>query len=106
MIVGLVVWAVFSHPTLTMGSLASFLFWQLADVSMALFGGLASTLAQSVDLLGARSLLRAAAAAPMMVAVGVLGYSMLCALALRVLYKNLFVNRSLRDRYAHVSATS
>jgi len=79
---------------------------QLADVSMALFGGLTSTLAQSVDLLGARSLLRAAAAAPMMVAVGVLGYSMLCALALRVLYKNLFVNRSLRDRYAHVSATS
>jgi anti-sigma factor RsiW len=105
-IAGLVAWAVFSHPTLTMGSLASFLFWQLADVSMALFGGLTSTLAQSVDLLGARSLLRAAAAAPMMVAVGVLGYSMLCALALRVLYKNLFVNRSLRDRYAHVSATS
>jgi anti-sigma factor RsiW len=105
-IAGLVAWAVFSHPTLTMGSLASFLFWQLADVSMVLFGGLTGAMAQSVDAFGARSLLEALAAAPLMVAGAVLTYSVLCVLALRVLYKNLFANRPVRDRYAHVSATS
>ena len=100
-ITGLVAWAVFSHPTITLGSLASFMVWQAADLVSGFFSGAGAMLVQSVDAFGARSLFEALAAAPL-VAVGVaLGYTALCVLALRVLYRNLFANRSLYGRHAH-----
>jgi anti-sigma factor RsiW len=100
-IVGLVAWAVFSHPTLTLGSLASFVAWQVVDFGSAVFSGASGAIAQAVDAVGARGLLDALASAPLMMAGAGLVYVVLCVLALRILYKNLFTRRSLGGRYAH-----
>jgi anti-sigma factor ChrR (cupin superfamily) len=93
---GLVLYTVFSHPTLTPGALASFTFWQLSDLlfsawSTGLSGGL--VVARSVGLDG---FVEAMVAAPLVAAGGV---------AVRVLYKNLIVRRSIRPRYASASAS-
>ncbi len=105
-IMGLVGWAVFSHPTITLGSLVSFAWWQVAELGSTAVTALSGVLFQGLDSLGARSLFDALASAPLLVAGGVLVYSVLCALALRVLYRNLFMDRSRRDRYAHASFAS
>ena len=104
-ITGLVFYAVFSHPTLTLGSLASFAWWQVTDLATAGFAAFSAAAVQSAAVFGIYPLLETLAAAPMMVAGGVLAYSMVCALALRVLYKNLNPNRPMDGRYAHVSAS-
>jgi anti-sigma factor RsiW len=104
--VGLVFWVVFSHPTLTLGSLASFAWWQLSDVAGAAASALATAAVQSTEAFGAWSLVESLASAPAMVAGGVVAYTMICALALRVLYKNLIANRPTEGRYAHVSTAS
>jgi anti-sigma factor RsiW len=104
-ITGLIFYAVFSHPTLTVGSLASFAWWQIIDLAAAGFAGFSIAAVQSAEVFGIYSLFESLAAAPMMVAGGVLAYSMVCALALRVLYRNLNPNRPVDGRYAHVSAS-
>ena len=93
--------SVFSHPTLTVGSLVSFVWWQAADVATLLFSGGSGLVASVIDGFGARSLVDALVAAPQMAVFGVLVYSALCLLALRVLYRNLFAYRALRSPYGH-----
>ena len=102
-ITGLVFYAVFSHPTLTVGSLVSFAWWQVSDLVVAAFGGFASAAVQSAEVFGIYTLFETLAAAPVMVAGGALAYTMICGLALRVLYKNLILERP-NGRYAHVTA--
>ena len=104
-VIGLVFYAVFSHPTLTLSSLASFTWWQISDLGTAAFGGASAVLLQSTEVFTAYSLVETLASSPLMVAGGVLTYSMVCALALRVLYTNLNPNRPVNGRYAHVSAS-
>lgn len=104
-ITGLVFYAVFSHPTLTLGSLASFAWWQVTDLAAAGFAAFSGAAVQSAAVFGIYPLLETLAAAPLMVAIGVLAYSTVCALALRVLYKNLNPNRPVDGRYAHVTAS-
>lgn len=105
-VVGLVAYAVFSHPTLTLGSLASFAWWQISDLLTGAGSGLTVTLVQMSEMFGIGSLIQTLAAAPLLVASGVVVYSLGSALALRVLYKNLFANRPRPGRYAHVSTAS
>lgn len=105
-IVALVGWAVFSHPTLTLGSLVSFTWWQVADLGAAFFSGLSNTLLRGIESTGARGILDVLVSAPLFVAVCVIAYSTLCVLALRVLYKNLLTNRPSNGRQAHVSIAS
>jgi hypothetical protein len=105
-IVGLMAWAVFSHPTLTLGSLASFVVWQLVDVGTVLFSGVSASLGGALEALGAGALVDTLATAPIMMVGAVLAYSLLCVLAFRVLYRNVLSSRSLRDRYVHGSAAS
>jgi len=105
-IIGLMVWAVFSHPTLTLGSLASFAAWQVADLATGLFSGSSALVVQSLDAFGARALFQIVTGTPLVLAAVVLTYTVLCVLAWRVLYRNLFRNRSLFGRYAHVSFAS
>jgi len=104
-ITGLVLYAVFSHSTLTLGSLASFAWWQVTDMATIAFAALSATALQSVDSLGVSSLLDTLTSAPLLVAGGVLVYSMVSALALRVLYRNLIAKRPEKGRYAHVSTS-
>ena len=105
-VVGLVFYAVFSHPTLTIGSLVSFAWWQVSDVLTAAMAGLSAAAFQGMQGVGGNAILEALASAPTMVAGAALAYSMVCAVALRVLYKNLLMNRHSQGRYAHVSAAS
>lgn len=104
-VLGVVVWALWSHPTLTLGSLISFAWWQASDLAATAFGALSGFVAQNVEVAGLYPLLESAASAPAMVAVGALAYTTICALALRVLYKNLFANRP-SGRHFHVSTAS
>ncbi|MDX1646100.1 MAG: zf-HC2 domain-containing protein [Longimicrobiales bacterium] len=104
-ILGVALWSLWSHPTLTMGSLASFLWWQVRDGAETALGGLSAVVTQG-DWFGLYALLDIAASAPAMVAAGAVAYTTVCALALRVLYKNLYANRSTHERYAHVSTAS
>lgn len=102
-ITGLVLYAVFSHATLTLGSLMSFAWWQVTDMATIAFSALSATALQSVETFGASALLDVLTSAPYLVAGGVLAYSTVSALALRVLYRNLIANRPEQGRYAHVS---
>ena len=95
---GLVLYAVFSHPTLTPSALAAFAWWQLTDLASAAWGGVSGALVQSGELFGAYSLFDTLASAPLALAGGVLAYSIVSALALRVLYKNLITSH----RHSHL----
>lgn len=105
-IAGLAAWTVFSHPTMTLGALASFVWWQVAEFGSTGLTALSGVLFQGVDSFGARWLFDALTAAPLVVAGVALVYSVLCALALRVLHRNLFMDRSRRDRLAHATVAS
>ena len=92
-IVGLMAYAVFSHPALTIGSFLSFAWWQVSDLA----SGAMVALLQNTGTPGASSLFEMLAAAPVPVAGGVILYTVASAFALRVLWKNL---------HAHASSTS
>lgn len=98
--IGLVVYAVFSHPTLTVESLLSYVSWQVADLAAMGWGAMVGLMAQGVAALGLRDLLGAAASAPMAIAGASVLYSVLVVMALRVLYKNLVTARSVDIRNA------
>ena len=100
-IVGLMAWVLLSHPTLTLGSLASFFAWQVVDVGSALFSGFGAVSARAVNALGAGALVEAVTSTPLVVVALGLAYLVLCALAFRVLRRNLFNRRSFGGRYAH-----
>jgi anti-sigma factor RsiW len=104
--VGLMFYAVFSHPTLTLGSLAAFVWWQMTDLAGATLTAVTGAVVQGTEAVGAPALFDVLASAPGMVAGGVLAYTMICALALRVLYKNLLTNRRSNGRYVHASTAS
>ena len=91
---GLVAYAVFSHPALTLGSLLSWMSWQITDLAAAGWSAGMGILAQGVGALGLQGALDAAAAAPLAIAGVAVAYSALVVLALRVLYKNLVTARA------------
>ncbi len=98
-IFGLVIYAVFSHPTLTPQALASFALWQLTDLFALGWNAVVGVGLESASLLGAESLFDLVFGSPLVVAGGALAYSAVAAVALRILYKNLITN----GRYARVS---
>jgi len=92
-VVGLVFYAVFSHPTLTPQALASFILWKMGDLFSYGWSALASASLDGIRSFGLGGLVETAISDPLMVAGGVLAYSIVSALALRVLYKNLIGSR-------------
>jgi len=97
--IGLVLYAIFSHPTLTPQALVSFALWKVTEVASSARSALAEMALDGAQLLGLDSLVRALFDAPFMLASGALVYIALSALALRVLYKNLLSSR----RHARLS---
>lgn len=93
-IVGLMAYAVFSHPALTVGSLLSFAWWQVSDLASGALATLSSAVPQNSDASGVSSLFEMLAAAPILVAGGVILYTMASAFAVRVLWKNLHAHAS------------
>jgi hypothetical protein len=102
-IFGLVLWVVFSHPTLTPQALASFAMWQISDLLAAGWSSLLANGAAFASGSAYESVAQAfstLAQSPLAIAGGALLYSAVAALALRVLYKNLIAHR----RYAPFSS--
>ena len=97
--VGLVLYTVFSHPTLTPQALVSFAAWKATELVSAAWGALASLALDTGQVLGVDALARSLFDAPVMLAGGALAYSFVSALALRILYKNLWGHR----RHARLS---
>jgi hypothetical protein len=98
--VGLVLYTVFSHPTLTPRALASFMIWKVSDlvsITWSALGALALDAGQSV---GVDTVVGALLEAPFMRAGGAFTYSLISVLALRVLYKNL-LSGSRHARLSH-----
>jgi anti-sigma factor RsiW len=101
---GLLLYTVFSHPTLTPQALASYAFWQMTDLLLAAWDGLLSggpTLARSLGLDG---LVGAMVDAPLIAAAGLAIYAVAFVVAVRILYTNL-IGRTPRTRYAPASAS-
>ena len=92
-IFGLVFYTLFSHPTLTVQALVSFALWQLGDLFALGWNAVASSALELGALLGTGSVVDLIAGSPLVVAGGALAYSAVAAIALRVLYKNLYASR-------------
>jgi hypothetical protein len=88
--VSLVAYAVFSHPLMTVGNLASFVWIKSMALSAALGGGVLDSLAQSAALFRAWTALGALARSPALASMGLLAFSMLTLASAWVLYRNLF----------------
>ncbi|MDE3003287.1 MAG: zf-HC2 domain-containing protein [Gemmatimonadota bacterium] len=93
-IVGLIAYAVFSHPTLTIGSLLAFTWWQVFDAVTGAVTTLSTAALENAGSLGAESLFEMFAAAPLLVAGGVIVYTIASAFAVRLLWKTLYGNAS------------
>ena len=104
-VVSLVLSVLASHPTLTPGGLASYAWWSFSDFASAGWNAFSAIALQSAQASGALSLFDGLAAAPYVVAGGVLLYVAACALALRVLYKHVFASNHFGRRYAQVSVS-
>jgi hypothetical protein len=98
---GALIFLVFSHPLLTAGTFASYLYWK-ASVTLGSLWSAASTLVlQSEAVTRASPLLEPLIRSPLLLGLGGLLISLLGAGALWVLYRNLIVSSS-DDRYARV----
>ena len=93
-------YAVFSHPTLTPQALASFAFWQVTDFLTLAWGAAATGGLALAGSTGLDGLVSAMVDAPMLAAAGGAAYTVAFLVAVRVLYKNLIDSRSIRPRYA------
>jgi anti-sigma factor RsiW len=92
---------VFSHPLLTVGSFTTYASWKASALLGSLFSALASATVESVALFRAYSLLETLARSPILVGVGGLVFSLMSAIALWVLYRNLLAtSSSVESHYA------
>lgn len=104
-VLGLMAWAVFSHPSVTMGSLLSFMWWQLSDMVALATSTVGGVLSRAVTMVGGDFILETLTSSPVALGAVVLGYAVVCAFAFRVLYRNLAA-RPADGRYAHASFAS
>jgi anti-sigma factor RsiW len=101
--IGLVLYSVFSHPTLTPGALLSFVGWKATAFATMAWEATSAALLQSAGLFKLYSILDALVAAPAALAGGFIVFSCLMAGATWVLYKNLIATPSVDGRYARAS---
>lgn len=98
--VAALVYLVFSHPLLSVGSFTTYASWKASALFASLFSSLSSAMVESLALFRVYSLLEVAAKSPLLVGFGGLAFSLLSALALWVLYRNLVATPSVENRYA------
>ncbi len=101
---GLLLYTVFSHPTLIPGALLSFVGWKAAAFVGMAWNATSAVLLESTSLFRVYTFLESLAAAPATLAGGFAVFSCLTAAATWVLYKNLIATPSVDGQYAHVSA--
>lgn len=105
-IFGVAMWAVFSHPTVTVGSLLSFVGWQIADLVRLTGSAVGGTFTRAVTAVGGPSAVETLSNSPVLLAAAVIGYVIVAALALRVLHRNLVADRPAESGYAHARLAS
>jgi anti-sigma factor RsiW len=98
---GLVLWTLFSHPTLTPGALLSFTGWKITEFAGLLWQGAASAAMGSAGVFDLVSLLSSAMASPATLAGAVLAFCVGTVVASWVLYRNLFASHPADGRIAH-----
>ncbi len=98
--VALVLWTVFSSSTLTPSALASFVWWQLGDLAASMWARLSGAVAGTAGTTGLEAAWSALASAPLAIAALAAVYTVLVALALRVLVRNLFLAPAANRKHA------
>jgi hypothetical protein len=89
---GLVLWSVFTHPSLTPGALASFSWWKASAFASTLWQTGSAAALETTGLFGIYSMLESIALTPAAAAGAFLTLSLGTVCAIWVLYKNLFAN--------------
>lgn len=100
---GLVVWTLASHPTLTAGALASFVWWKASALAALAWEAVAARALQSAGLFEAYSFFGSLPWSPAALAGAVTALSAATVAATWVLYKNLFTPHPGDGRVAHAS---
>jgi len=97
---GALVYLVFSHPLLSLGTFTTYVSWKASALLASLFSAVASATVESVALFRAYALLESVARSPLLVGAGGLVFSLMSAVALWVLYRNLVAAPSVESRHA------
>jgi len=100
---GLLLYTVFSHPTLTPGALLSFVGWKVTALAATAWDATSAMLLESTGMFRVYNFMESLVAAPAALAGGFLVFSCLMAAAAWVLYKNLIATPSVDGQYARVS---
>ncbi|HSW30869.1 MAG TPA: zf-HC2 domain-containing protein [Longimicrobiales bacterium] len=100
---GLVIWTLASHPTLTAGALASFVWWKASALAAVAWEALAAYAVQSAGLFEVFSFVGSLAWSRSALAGALVALSLGTVTATWVLYRNLFTPRSGDGRVAHAS---
>jgi anti-sigma factor RsiW len=98
---GLVLWTLFTHPTLTPGALASFAWWKITDLASAAWQAVASSALESSGVFEVFSLLASLPLSPMTLAGAFLTLSLGTVVAAWVLYRNLLATGPSDGRLTH-----
>jgi anti-sigma factor RsiW len=99
---GLLLWSLFTHPTLTPSALASFAWWKLSDLAAAAWQAGASKAMESAGLFEVYSFLGSVQLSPMSILGGFLMLSVGTVAAAWILYRNLIATHPVDGRYAYV----
>jgi hypothetical protein len=91
---------VFSHPLLSVGTFTTYLSWKASALFGYLFNSLTSAVLESGTLFRAYTLMGGLARSPLLVGAGGLVFSLTSAVALWVLYRHLLATPSVDDRHA------
>ncbi len=100
---GLVIWTLMSHPTLTAGSLASFAWWKLSDLAAVGWSSAMAVVGESAGTFGVRALAGTLIQDPTLTAGVALAFVAGSLVSLWVLYKNLVATHTVDGRYAHAN---
>jgi anti-sigma factor RsiW len=98
--VAALIYLVFSHPLLSVGNFATYMFWKASALFSSLVSAVANAAVDSVPLFRAYTLLGSMAKSPFLVGLGGLAFSLLSAVALWVLYRNLVATPTVENSYA------
>ena len=100
---GLLLWTLFNHPTLTPGALASFAWWKASELAAVAWQAVSAAALESAGVFEIYSFVGSVAQSPAALVGAFLAMSAGTVGAAWVLYRNLIVNHPVDGQVAHVS---
>lgn len=100
---GLVLWTLFTHPTLTPGALAAFAWWKASELAAVAWQAVSAAALESAGVFEIYSFVGSVAQSPAALVGAFLALSAGTVGAAWVLYRNLIVNHPVDGQVAHVS---